>query len=304
MVRKPVRAVPRSLLILVLSLFAGACEQIKSGDLTSLQNFVEGATSGAAEQATCPEGPTEARQRCLERRYQEAQSTYDRARPNLDQRLADAEEDPLGFVEGLNRIPLRDLIRPINARLDAFQARLDLLRLSQETAGAGSEGVVFALNPCYVERGDVADVGTGECRFLGETFPPKPLQMVAAVPLGVNGEPILNYVGGRKNLLEFITFDPNKPEDEDLYLFGDPRFNELYLSAVANRLDTAADLMTGLTSTSALGAAVFAMDCELGLDTTNRTDEEDFICSFGKLLQEASEGGGALVEKVASAFLG
>jgi len=234
-------------------------------------------------------------------RYQvqlaQAEREMREARPMLQQFLGIAAHHPAGLAEGLKQFPLNDLVRPLTARLNHFEARLQLRRL-QEAQNKNHDGVVFASIPCYVEQGDISVTKAGECLFSGLTWPPKPLQMVAAVPLGINGLPIVDYSGGRQNLLEFVTHDPNQPEESQTYFFGDPLFSLAYFSVVADATSQGSAFFNFNQSDEAGAAALLAaVTCAFNIDGFDNEIDE-FVCKMGRLMEEAAKGGGALIAEV------
>lgn len=231
-------------------------------------------------------------QRLLDEGRQELAQSQNR----LGTILAQARQHPGGTMMGLQQYSAEDILAPLNARLKIFEATLVLRRMQADQGG--SKGLVFALIPCYVERGDITIQSFADavgCIVNGETWPPKPLEMVAAVPLGASGQTIVNYKGGRSNLLEFLTNDPNQEEGFQTYFFGDRMFTAGYLAAALDKTGAAA-LFSGDAATIALQMA----SCLFEVESANPADE--FFCRMGRIISEVANGGLSLLEKVSESM--
>jgi len=210
--------------------------------------------------------------------------------------LAQARQDPGGTMAGLENYSAQDILAPLNARLKIFEATLVLRRMQVDKGG--NKGLVFALIPCYVETGDItvkSFADAVDCIVNGQTWPPKPLEMVAAVPLGANDQTIVNYKGGRANLLEFLTNDPNQEEGFQTYFFGDRMFTAGYLAAALDKTGASA-FLNGDAATIALQMT----RCLFDVDTENPADE--FFCRIGRIMSEVANGGLSLLEKVSESL--
>lgn len=220
--------------------------------------------------------------------------------------LAQARRHRGGTYVGLTEMVKKDpelvkvVLDPLIARLKIFEAKL--ARSREQSDRSGNKGLVFAFVPCYVERGDVKvdkSSDSPRCLFHGKTWPPRPLEMVAAVPLGVNDETIVSYGGGRNSLLEFVTVDRNQPKDSQTYFFGNKQLTSGYILAALD-IAGADDLLSNpgvLSLTLAAKCGIFNL-----IDEVPDDPKEEFFCRFGKVLFEVAHGGYSLVEKVAESL--
>lgn len=227
---------------------------------------------------------------------QEGQRELAQAQSRLASMLTVARQNPAGTMAGLAQFSAEDILAPLNARLKIFEATLVLRRMDVDKGG--NKGLVFALIPCYVERGDITVKSFADaidCIVSGQTWPPKPLEMVAAVPLGANDQTIVNYKGGRGNLLEFMTNDPNQEEGFQTYFFGDTMFTAGYLAAALDKTGASA-LFNGDAATVALQMT----RCLFEVDSGNPADE--FFCRLGRIVSEVARGGLSLLDKVSNSM--
>lgn len=236
----------------------------------------------------------------------------------LDELQGLAQTDYLAYTEALQTKPLGALLAPINARLNIFQARLEKRRM----AGKGEDSVVFAAIACYHPEAVIvwnsgncqarrlknkrafdaavaalnvnaptfaADMENLITQYAGRDITRDIQTTVAAVPAQIQSTGAVTMFLQEENMQPLLTYDPSQDELlKTVYMFGDERFDLLYVTIVTMRVKALAD------SVSSNPMAMFSNAQEIAEGTM-------FATNLLQLLGQASQAGGEIVGKVIGA---
>lgn len=205
----------------------------------------------------------------------------------------------LSVAGGTNRyanMPQYDLqtyLRPINDQLSATQNRIDKLYSTQgwsqlvakypkvfkgrQPAIKGMTGVYF---DCYSEGGVVDPSSCQQGKERGSSK--ATLKVLSIAPQYDAGNRLIPFAV-RETMIEIATVDPNQPGTNQVYFFGNPKFDLIYIT----RLSIAIKQAGFRRDVRSIGQVVEATR---------------FTVAFLRLLTQLGSGGAEILKKTTGAF--
>ena len=204
-----------------------------------------------------------------------------------------AEKDYLEYTQALQGKPLADLLAPINAKFDIFQATFERSKLDPQEDGKNS--IIFAAIACYYKEARIKVTEDGSCGATdkdGNDISSGFLSTVAAVPANVGPGGAVTMAVEADKIQQLLTYDPNSKDLlKTLYMFGDERFDLLYVITVSAKVKS-------LTEASISNPMVMmSQGKEVIAGGT-------FVKNLFQVLGQAGETGGEIVSKVTEKLSG
>lgn len=211
----------------------------------------------------------------------------------LDELEALAKKDYVKYTLELQAKPLADLLAPINAKFEIFQAKFEQSKLTPHKDNKTS--IIFAAIGCYYEEADIRVTEDGSCQATdkrGKDISDAFLSTVAAVPAQVGANGSVTMALQAEEIQQLLTYDPSQEELlKNVYMFGDTRFDLLYVVTVASKVKV---LTSSVLSDPSL---MISQGYEIVAGGM-------FVKNLLQVLGQAAEAGGKIVSKVTESIVG